>query len=285
MDYVELMREAIDYIEDNLFDKINHNKIADNLFISEYHFWRIFYAITNYTIKEYVEKRRLSTVLDLIENTDRKLIDIAFDCGYNSPEVFSRAFKKNFGISPSTFRRNPIEIERFTKLDLVERKLLNYKAKLFVDFKKFDVPKVTLYGKRFKVHDYSIESGKIRQLKWNFGMKFLPEIPDLKYYILSLERSDLSLDAEYFLGFEGLSEVEGFEEFVIQPHTCISIDYVRGFESVNDLTEFTIRNDVYQVVAHKNYMINDFGVRAIEVYTLDYAESGRFEMRIPIIEE
>ena len=285
MDYIELMKDALDYIEDNLFEDINHKKLAGKVFLSEYHFWRIFYALSNYSVKEYIEKRRMSKILDLLEYTDKKLIDIAFECGYNSHEVFSRGFRRNYGITPRAFRKNPINIERFTKLDLVERNLLNHRTNLLVEFQKLDVERTKIYGIRIKTHDYSKECYDIRQQKWDFAMKYMDYLKDHTYYIFDLEPTDSTLDAEFFLGFDGAIDEPDFEEMVINAHTCISIDYIRGFEIVNLETDSTIESDVHKVITQFNYRIDDSGIRAIEVYTYDYVENGRYEMRVPIIEE
>ena len=282
MDYIELVRESIDYIEDNLFEKISHSNVAEKLFISAFHFWRIFYAVTNYSVKEYVEKRRLSHILDQIEHTDSKLIDIAFDCGYNSPEVFSRVFKRNYGITPKQFRGNPSPFDRFERIDLVKRDFINVKSSLLVDYEIIHSENQKIYGQRIKITERPFNEDKVRQMKMDFAMTYLPQNPDLTYYIIRLDPSDDSVLAEYFLGFNGLENNEEFEEFVITTNKCISIDYTRTFSLVNDVTDGTISNDIYQVIANKDYTIDDTYIKMIELYHMDYTETGKFEMRIPI---
>jgi AraC family transcriptional regulator len=43
-------------------------------------------------VAEYVKKRRLDAAADLLAHTDRRIIDIAVECGFGSQEAFSRAF-------------------------------------------------------------------------------------------------------------------------------------------------------------------------------------------------
>ena len=73
----------------------------------------------------------MSIALDLLENTDKKMIDIAFDCRMNVPESFSRKFKSLYGISPRNFRKSPTAVERFNKIDVVRREFLNRKNEYY----------------------------------------------------------------------------------------------------------------------------------------------------------
>lgn len=101
----DCLNKMIKYIEDNLDEKIDFNKISNitntNLFILE----RIFMFLTNMTLVEYIKKRRLSKAFEEIRNTDKKIIDIAFKYQYNSATSFNRAFKKLFNITPSECRK------------------------------------------------------------------------------------------------------------------------------------------------------------------------------------
>ncbi|MCL4151313.1 UNVERIFIED_CONTAM: hypothetical protein GTU68_037230 [Idotea baltica] len=72
--------------------------------MSRWHFQRIFKAITGDTVKAYIRTRRFSVALEDLLATDRAIIDIAIDTGYESQESFTRAFKQNFSLTPGQFR-------------------------------------------------------------------------------------------------------------------------------------------------------------------------------------
>lgn len=101
----EYLNQMIEYIEKNLDNAIDLNKLSKitnmNLFILE----RIFMFLTNMTITEYIKKRRLSKTFEEIRNTDYKIIDIAFKYQYNSASSFNRAFKQLFNITPTECRK------------------------------------------------------------------------------------------------------------------------------------------------------------------------------------
>ena len=107
----ERFNDLINYIEDNLCEEISYKKLAKILGVNEYTMHRIFLFVTNYTVAEYIRKRRLSmSALDLIDGNE-KIIDIAIKYGYDSPQAFSRAFKTMMGFLPSKIDRNKNNIK------------------------------------------------------------------------------------------------------------------------------------------------------------------------------
>ena len=81
--------------------------------INEYTMQRIFLFVTNYTLGEYIRKRRLSmSALDLLEGKE-KVIDIAIKYNYESSQAFSRAFKSMMGFLPSQIDDNKNDIKFF----------------------------------------------------------------------------------------------------------------------------------------------------------------------------
>jgi len=108
--YWEAINRAIEYIESNYTNSnLNLNEIADRALLSKYHFHRVFKSIIGSTAKDYVVRLRLEKSAQLLKLYDRTISDIAFDCGYNSPETYNRAFKKYFSVSPTLFRQNSKE--------------------------------------------------------------------------------------------------------------------------------------------------------------------------------
>jgi AraC family transcriptional regulator len=106
MRYIERVQETIDFIEENLFVDLSLKELAEIAYFSEYHFHRIFQAFVGITALDYIKKRRLSEAAYQLLTSKLKIVDIALKCGYNNHETFSRAFKKNFHISPKAFRLN-----------------------------------------------------------------------------------------------------------------------------------------------------------------------------------
>lgn len=118
------LEKAVNYIEKNIKSKIALEDIASNLYLSKYHFHRVFRSVTNKKVMEYVRMRQLSISLDDLLNTDLKIKDIAADFGFEHEQSYSRSFKKFFGINPSQFRLTKKQVPIIDKLDLSAIKAL-----------------------------------------------------------------------------------------------------------------------------------------------------------------
>jgi AraC family transcriptional regulator len=97
--------EALDFIENNLDRDFSLRTVSDIAGFSLFYFHRIFSFSVGYTLAEYIRKRRLSEVSFDLTKTNRRIIDIALDYHFESQESFSRAFKKEFKVTPAYYRR------------------------------------------------------------------------------------------------------------------------------------------------------------------------------------
>ena len=96
---------AIDFIEDNLKESITVADMAEAASYSLYHFCRTFASVTHHTPYDYLMRRRLSESARELAESERRIIDIALDFGFNNPETYSRAFKRMFGLQPTECRK------------------------------------------------------------------------------------------------------------------------------------------------------------------------------------
>jgi AraC family transcriptional regulator len=104
MDWLSGMNRAMEYIEKNLCEEISYDEIARLANCSVYHLQRMFPYITGVALSEYIRRRRLTLAAGELLTTDIKIIDLAMKYGYDSPEAFSRAFKKLHGVAPIAAR-------------------------------------------------------------------------------------------------------------------------------------------------------------------------------------
>jgi AraC family transcriptional regulator len=119
MSYYINLQKSIDFIEENLTEDIGLDQIAGAAGYSIPHFYRVFGAIVGCSVMEYVRRRRLSNAMFDIVTTGRSILDIAFDYGFESHEVFTRTFKLAYGAPPSSFRKAPVEPRLYEKANLL----------------------------------------------------------------------------------------------------------------------------------------------------------------------
>lgn len=116
MEWVQSLNKAIEYIEDNLDNELNCDGIAEHIYISSYHFQRVFSLLTGMTVGEYIRNRRLSLAGQELTAWDAKVIDIALKYGYETPESFSKAFARFHGITPIQARIEGSNLKSFNRL-------------------------------------------------------------------------------------------------------------------------------------------------------------------------
>lgn len=98
-----------DFILHNLDEDLSLTKLSEIANLSKYHFHRLFVVNTGITLFRFIQLARFKkAAYQLAFNDDKRIIDIALDAGFESPEAFTRAFKKkNLDMTPSQFRKQP----------------------------------------------------------------------------------------------------------------------------------------------------------------------------------
>ncbi|MBI1763494.1 MAG: AraC family transcriptional regulator [Acidobacteria bacterium] len=109
--YQARINRVIDHITENLAEELSLSQLAAVANFSEFHFHRVFRALMNESLNEFITRLRVEKAVRLLRYQPRyTLTDIAVECGFNSLSNFSRTFKKQCGVSPGK-----IELEAFLK--------------------------------------------------------------------------------------------------------------------------------------------------------------------------
>jgi AraC-like DNA-binding protein len=102
-----------DYIEEHIQDPITLSDLARAAGYSQWHAARVFKELTGKAPFEYVRALRLTKAALLLRDEQPRIVDVAFDFVFASHEGFTRAFSRQFGVSPVDYRRNPKQIRLF----------------------------------------------------------------------------------------------------------------------------------------------------------------------------
>lgn len=101
------MIESIQYIREHYTDPgISVDQIAGSFHISTSYFSRMFNEICQSSFPEYVNDLRLNFSAQLIRDTELSVKDVSAKSGFSSVSYFSAQFKRKYGVSPSTYRKN-----------------------------------------------------------------------------------------------------------------------------------------------------------------------------------
>ena len=108
MNYTHYIRVSLEYIERRLTKRIELEDVADRACFSLFHFHRLFTQVTGCTMKDYIRRRRLSEAARELVDTPESIRAIAARYGFESQESFTRAFKRQFRITPGRLRREKL---------------------------------------------------------------------------------------------------------------------------------------------------------------------------------
>ena len=89
MDRIEEVALAIDFIEANLTERLNLDRIADAVHYSKYHLHRVFSDTVGLTVHEYMKRRQLTESAKLLVFSEKPIVDIALLSGYRSQQAFT----------------------------------------------------------------------------------------------------------------------------------------------------------------------------------------------------
>jgi len=90
--------------------------------LSQFYYQRLFSRLVKKPANEYIKLRRLARAAEALSGKNKRILDIALECGFSSHETLTRAFKGAFGMTPEEYRTNPVRLNNFVKPQL----LLNY---------------------------------------------------------------------------------------------------------------------------------------------------------------
>ena len=110
---IEAVQRMQDYIESNLEQDISMADLAKAAGYSPWYSYRLFQSLLHMTPAVYIRRLRLSKSALRLRDEKVKIIDVAFDLGFASVDGYTRAFRKEFGINPGEYAKNPVPVKLF----------------------------------------------------------------------------------------------------------------------------------------------------------------------------
>ena len=111
---IEAVQRMQDHIAAHLEEEITLAALAEASLFSPWHAHRLFVELTGLTPAGYVRKMRLSQSALRLKNQGCRVIDAAMDMGFGSVDGYTRAFRREFGVNPGEYAKNPLPIGLFT---------------------------------------------------------------------------------------------------------------------------------------------------------------------------
>ena len=112
-----------DYIGQNLGQEITLSSLSRVSLFSPWYSYRLFRQALALTPAEYIRKLRLSRAALRLREEKCRIIDVAFDLGFQSVDTFTRSFYREFGLNPREYAKNPVPVPLFIPYGVKFREL------------------------------------------------------------------------------------------------------------------------------------------------------------------
>lgn len=116
-EHILAVQRMQDYIGENLDSPITLSDLSKVSYFSPWYSYRLFRELLSMTPAEYIRKLRLSRSALKLKNESRRgkcrVIDAAYELGFGSADGYTRAFYREFGMTPVEYAKNPVPITLF----------------------------------------------------------------------------------------------------------------------------------------------------------------------------
>lgn len=164
MDTIDILQKVINYIEDNLKAEIRSEELAAMAGFSTYHFLHVFGSVIGMPLSAYITRRRIKhAVYDIYKG--EKLVDTALLYGFDTHAGFFKAFKREYGCSPTKFIKTSL-VHRPVEVDLRrEARLMLTQTQIKQILLKWE------HGAKLEIGTVYFVSGNIKA--WNIGDSYV----------------------------------------------------------------------------------------------------------------
>lgn len=216
MEWTECISNAISYIEGNITEELTIEDIAKQAMVSPFYFQKGFTMLCGFTVGDYIKRRRLTLAGGELISTNKKIIDIALEYGYDSPDSFTKAFIRFHGATPTSVRKGETMIKSFAPLKI---KLI-LEGGYTMDYKIVEKNQFTLIGVS-KVFTYEEAVTEIPKL-WEEFYQSEKDNDICSRYGVSIDQGMGGNEFEYLIAdnYNPINEISGeYTTKVIPKHT------------------------------------------------------------------
>lgn len=151
MDHYKLIENSLIFIEDHIEEPLSVDSVSKNFNMSKFYFHRLFSAIMGCSLNQYILSRRLNTAVKLIQEDQLSLTEIAYQLNFGSQSSFTRAFKRQFKLPPSSLKEKDHAISPEPIPSVVKRPLKNINGDVVTNFTLTEFDAIKLTGIAFEV--------------------------------------------------------------------------------------------------------------------------------------
>ncbi|MDF7670465.1 MDR efflux pump AcrAB transcriptional activator RobA [Orbaceae bacterium ESL0721] len=233
MNQVSIISDLIVWIEKNLEQPLSIDHVAQKSGYSKWHLQRMFKEVTGKVLGTYIRQRRLTYAALSLRMTSKPILDIAMQYRFDSQQTFTRSFKKQFDVTPASYRRN--EFWDLTglipEITLIKRKLL-LPTPTFIKMPSREFWGIT-YKNNCNLSQFLDETYKFRKQFFQSYLSHYVErdekLPDRIYAFNRTQKSRDNAEEQevfYTIGLEDNNHIEHNEAFKLEGGLYLCFKYV-----------------------------------------------------------
>ena len=172
-DQVLAVQRMQDYIEKHVNENVTLADLSRVSLFSPWYSYRLFKEYTDLTPGDYIRRLKLSKSAMRLRDETCRIVDVAFDMGFQSVDGYQRAFAREFGCNPSEYARNPIPLPLFISYGVIyneirkEHKKVEHVSNVFIQKVQKPARKV-LIKRGIKADDYFTYCEEIGWDVWGY---------------------------------------------------------------------------------------------------------------------
>jgi len=235
----KLLENVLLDIEEGIKNNITANILSEKYSYSEIHLRRVFGFAFNRPISGYIRSRTLSESLNDLLHTDKNIIDIALEYGFDYENSYSRSFKREFGISPDNLRKSRQIVKIQPPLHLFDENKLDDNA---------------FFGPEFVIVPQFHIIGKPHQIPFAISLKTAPAVAKL---FMENERRKIkkAINPDVYIGFtHKINHEEKYSEYLPSVQARNLFDIPHGLNGATFNTSMCAR--FRYIGQHHYYDIN-----------------------------
>lgn len=124
--YEQALLSTLVHVQTNLEDDLSLEILAERVGFSAYHFHRLFRDAIGEPVKEYVRRLRLEKAAYRLKVSEEAILRLAMESGFKTHESFTRAFQRQFSITPSEYRKDFLKASHARKKQVQPKYIADY---------------------------------------------------------------------------------------------------------------------------------------------------------------
>ncbi len=96
--------KILDYCSAHYQENISVKSVSEALYISQSYVSKVFANALKYSFREYINQLRIQRAKELLQNSNMRIVDVMFACGFQNQSSFNRVFRSCCGVSPREYQ-------------------------------------------------------------------------------------------------------------------------------------------------------------------------------------